>query len=376
MYQINDLKPELCFGLGINTQKNIVFTREATRCLQTAFEKGIRVFDTAESYGDGFSEKIIGNTFKTKNHDIFISTKVSPQHLEKKLIQKALNRSLQRLKRDYIDLYQIHWPDPDANISEVFECLLEFKTRGKIINIGVCNHSKYDLDETFNLFNDLQLFSNQIEFSISQRYSENQILNYCKGKNMHIFAYSPIGKIRNLSKEIQEKLNKISLENKLTIQQLVLNWMLNWRKYYPIFNSLSSKNIESNLQNLNLNLDIKIYQALDSLKPKVLKIRPDRIQVVLDGEQNRLTYTNLFEAIENKLNFYPSPSQLAARLIKDENIKPVMLRKAEKNHNYLSSRESLKCKKIDFELTEGRIRFWAWVIAFGWEKAIPAYLIN
>ena len=84
--------------------------QETTLAVRTAFDEGINTFDTAELYGNGHSERILGNALKGLRDKVIYSTKVSPRHLSYPLVIKACHRSLKNLKTDYIDLYQIHWP--------------------------------------------------------------------------------------------------------------------------------------------------------------------------------------------------------------------------------------------------------------------------
>ncbi|MEK6705886.1 MAG: aldo/keto reductase [Bdellovibrionota bacterium] len=127
--------------------------REARHVLETAFERGARHFDTAGLYGRGHSEKLLAKVLGCKRKQVFIATKGGLVWNGRKVVHDAtratlrqtLHESLDRLNTDYIDLYQLHWPDPSAPIEESIETFLEFKSEGLIRHWGVCNLSAEDV---------------------------------------------------------------------------------------------------------------------------------------------------------------------------------------------------------------------------------------
>lgn len=366
----------LCFGLGIQNSYNLNNESNTIRCLRTAYEKGITTFDTAESYGDGKSEVLIGKTFKKHRDKINLNTKVSPENLTSKLLEKSLAGSLKRLQTDYLDVYQIHWPNPKSDVEEIFEFFSRNKSQGKIGKIGVCNYNVLDLKEIFLKFPDLEIFSNQIEFSIWQRYAEDSILEFSRENSIEIFSYSPFGTNWQIHEDLKKKLIALTELSGLNSYQLTLNWLIKWRKISPIFSSANVNHISANTEKILEDLGEEIYLSLDKLRLRQVGIEPFRIRVVHDGFNSRPTYINLEEAKLNRLNFFPSPMNLAKRFAVDKEIKPVVLRKVKINYKVDAKQDEKLNQDVAFELVQGRIRFWAWVLAFGWEKKIPAYIIN
>ncbi len=114
---------------------------QAIKLIRTALDCGINFIDTAESYGGGVSEITIGEAVKDVREEVVIATKVSPIHLTYKGVKKALKRSLKRLDTKYIDLYQVHWPNPLIPIEETMRAMEELADEAKIRTIGVSNFS-------------------------------------------------------------------------------------------------------------------------------------------------------------------------------------------------------------------------------------------
>ncbi|GAG28490.1 unnamed protein product, partial [marine sediment metagenome] len=127
--------------------------------IKKAFDSGINLFDTAPVYGLGYSEELIGKVLKDYRKDIFIATKCGLRwdsnnkiyhNLKRKSILEEIELSLKRLQTDYIDLYQVHWPDPDTPIEETMVTLKEIQDAGKINYIGVSNFSVEQIKESLN----------------------------------------------------------------------------------------------------------------------------------------------------------------------------------------------------------------------------------
>jgi len=161
---------------------------------------GINLIDTAPAYGNGESEKIVGKALKEygKRDQIILATKVGlNQETEgqvfrdssRKSILKEIEDSLRRLQVDYIDLYQVHWPDPTIPISETAETLGELLRQGKIRSIGVSNYSVEQMD-VFRTVVPLQVC--QTPYNIFERESEEGIIPYCQREGIGLLAYSSL----------------------------------------------------------------------------------------------------------------------------------------------------------------------------------------
>ncbi|MEM2915506.1 MAG: aldo/keto reductase [Candidatus Bathyarchaeia archaeon] len=178
----------------------------ALKTLYTAYDLGINFFDTAEMYGDGGSESLLGCIWDTIPRDqVTIASKVSQAHLNSRDLIQACENSLRRLKSDYIDLYQIHWPNPNIPLEETLKGIETLIRDGKIRYMGLSNFGVSYLKE-FEQIGKIDLpLSNQLNYSLLFRAIEYQLLPTCQRYGLPILCYSPLaqgllsGKIRNLS---------------------------------------------------------------------------------------------------------------------------------------------------------------------------------
>lgn len=160
-----------------------------------ALDAGITTFDTAEEYGDGYSEQILGKALGTKRPQAIICSKVFSNHLRREQVFEACHRSLKNLSTDYLDIYYIHWPsgcwssDP-VPIAETMEALTRLKEQGKIREIGVSNFNLQQLKEAA-IHGDI--FTLQPPYSLFWRCVDRDIRPYCEAEGIRIFAYSPLG---------------------------------------------------------------------------------------------------------------------------------------------------------------------------------------
>jgi aryl-alcohol dehydrogenase-like predicted oxidoreductase len=175
---------------GGTDEKNAIST------IHRALDSGINLIDTAPVYGFGTAEKIVGKALKQygNRERIVIATKVGinwedhqPFRDSRKVrIMKEIEDSLKRLQVDYIDLYQVHWPDPETPIAETAEALSQLVKEGKIRAIGVSNYSVEEM-ETFQ--KTTELHAAQPPFNLFERQAEQTILLYCKNKHLSTLGY-------------------------------------------------------------------------------------------------------------------------------------------------------------------------------------------
>ncbi len=183
------------WGMGWGDQDE----RESIQAIIEALEQGINWIDTAHAYGFGVSEEAVGKALREWNADeIIVATKcgVLPQEdnkprrfISSSTIREEVEGSLRRLGRDWIDLYQIHWPDPLENLAESWETLQELRKEGKIRWAGVCNCWKEELE----LLDSIEaVTSNQPMYSMLARDIEPEVLPWCGGKGTGVLVYSPM----------------------------------------------------------------------------------------------------------------------------------------------------------------------------------------
>ena len=168
--------------------------RETTRAIQAAFDAGITTFDTAESYGKGHSERILGEALAPHRDRVVLATKVAPYHLQYDQVIEACHRSLVNLRTETIDLYQIHWPagsfkSQAVPIEETMKAMNDLQAQGKIRAVGVSNFSRAQLEEARRYGRILSL---QPPYSLFWRHAEEDAMPYCREKGITLLAYSPM----------------------------------------------------------------------------------------------------------------------------------------------------------------------------------------
>ena len=166
----------------------------SARAIRSAYDAGITTFDSAEAYGKGHSERILGAALSNVRDKVVLATKVSPNRLGYHQVLNACHGSLQRLGTDYIDLYQIHWPSGSFGgrvvpVEETMAALIKLKEQGKIRAIGVSNFSQSQLEEAAELG---PVESIQPAFSLFWRHAANGSMDYCSENGVRILAYSPM----------------------------------------------------------------------------------------------------------------------------------------------------------------------------------------
>lgn len=315
-----------------------------------AFDNGIRFFDTAEIYNSEESLSVVAC------EDLFVSTKFSPDKITYKDIIDSAEKSLFKLKIDSIGIYNAHWPNPDANIEVIYSALYDLKEVGKIKNIGFCNTNLNHLKRICSLG---KVDYVQMEFNVFDRWSQD-VFNYCFQHDIKCVAYSPLDQgIVCDSKNCKTVLSKMSTKYSADICQIILSWIMSMG-IIPIFTSSNKDHIINNMKSIVLELDQDDILIMNSLESNIQHVN---VEEIITAEGGHYSWHNIYhsakEAIENSGNYCPSPVGMAKEFVLDQNIKPIKLNKVGNSK---------------FRLIEGRIRYWAWVLAFGEYSKIPAYI--
>jgi aryl-alcohol dehydrogenase-like predicted oxidoreductase len=150
---------------------------------------GANVIDTAESYG---TEGVVRQAIQGIRHKVFLATKVSPRHFRRPDIIRAAEQSLKRLKTDYIDLYQLHWPNYTVPVGETMAAMEELVETGKIRFIGVSNFSASEIEKAQATLSKNRIVSNQVRYNLVDRTIEHGLLQYCEAKQITVLAFSPL----------------------------------------------------------------------------------------------------------------------------------------------------------------------------------------
>jgi len=191
--------------------------------LRAGIDAGVNFIDTAESYG---TEEIVGRAIKGVRDKIFVATKISPRHFRRRDVIHAAEQSLRRLNTDYVDLYQLHWPNYTVPISETMAAMEELVEMGKIRFIGVSNFTARENEKAQAALSKSRIVSNQVRYSVVDRTIEYGLLQYCDAKQITVLAFSPLANgLQNiLQYDGKDVLGTVASAAGKTRAQVALNW--------------------------------------------------------------------------------------------------------------------------------------------------------
>ena len=193
-------------AIGLGTWKIPNDSESGISSIKRGISLGINFVDTAEMYGN---EELVGKAIKGLEN-IFLATKVSPSHFRYDDLIKACESSLKRLGKKSVWLYQLHWPNNRVPIEETMRAMEKLLDEGKIMNIGVSNFSVGEMVKAQQALDHSKIASNQVEYSISVRDPESELLQFCKKEGIALIAYSPLARGAIFSdKAIMKSLSEI-----------------------------------------------------------------------------------------------------------------------------------------------------------------------
>jgi diketogulonate reductase-like aldo/keto reductase len=160
--------------------------------LRRGLDLGMSHIDTAEMYGDGLAEEVVGEAIVGRRNEVFLVSKVLPHNASRRGTVSACERSLARLGTDRLDCYLLHWrgPHPLAETIAAFELL---QSQGKILSWGVSNFDVDDLEEALAIAGEGRIACNQVLYHLQERAIEHAVLPWCEGHDVAVVAYSPFG---------------------------------------------------------------------------------------------------------------------------------------------------------------------------------------
>lgn len=275
---------------------------EVIGAIKKSHELGINLLDTAEAYGEGHSEGVVGRALRSMGRDNFVvATKVFGAHLRYEELQRACAYSMRRLGVGEIDLYQIHWPDPWEQIplKETMRAMEKLYTEGKIRAIGVSNFAVRDLEEARSCLSKSDIVSNQLQYNLVHRELEEEVVPYCRKERIRILAWSPLaqgalsGKYgagksprrdvrrtnpvfepKNLArmKGLLDVMSRIASRRSCTMSQLALAWLMKDPLVVPIPGAKNRHQAEENAGAAGVEL---LAEDLDSLEKASRKVDID-----------------------------------------------------------------------------------------------------
>nr|WP_321482913.1 aldo/keto reductase [uncultured Cohaesibacter sp.] len=231
--------------------------------LRRGVELGMTLIDTAEMYGSGKSERVVGEAIAPMRDDVFLVSKVLPFNASHEGTIEACEASLSRLGTDRLDLYLLHWPGPHP-LEETIAAFEALQKAGKIRHWGVSNFDLNDMTELMSSQGGDQVATNQVLYNLTRRGIEWDLLPQAREDGFPIMAYSPIEQARLLSKP---DLASLASDLSLTPAQLALAWVIRKSGLVAIPKAGTVAHVEENAHALEITLSDETLTALDRLFP-------------------------------------------------------------------------------------------------------------
>lgn len=210
--------------------------------LKEGLGAGMTLIDTAEIYG---SEPLVARALEGRGRDeIFVATKAWSNHLRRDSLKAALERSLRRLRLQYVDLYQVHFPNPRVPIRETMAAMEDLVRAGRVLHVGVSNFTIRQLQEANEALPKSQLTSVQLSYSLMERNVESEILPYCEREGIALLAYFPLAHGRLAS---DARLSPLSAKAGKTRSQIAFRWLATKENVFPIPRASNRAHVEENV---------------------------------------------------------------------------------------------------------------------------------
>ena len=228
----------------------------AIKSLQTGLDLGMAHINTAEMYGNGIVENLVGQAIMGRREEVFLVSKVLPSNASYEGTLKACERSLKRLKTDWLDLYLLHWPSSQHPIRETMRAMEKLVKEGLVKFIGVSNFDLEELKEAEAVLQNEKIACNQVLYHLNSRGIERKLLPYCNSKDISIVGYSPFGHgnfpLSNSNKG--HLLAEIAKRHQKTSQQVILNFIVNHTKILTIPKTNHPDHVKQNSESIGWNL--------------------------------------------------------------------------------------------------------------------------
>ncbi|WP_040983995.1 aldo/keto reductase [Oceanobacillus jeddahense] len=267
----------LPIGLGTMNMgdKAETFDREV-EAIRTGIDYGAQLIDTAEMYGNGNAETLVGSAIKPYSREnVFLLSKVLPANASKKDLPNSLDNSLKRLGTDYLDLYLLHWKE-DIPLEETVEALVKARNEGKIKAWGVSNLDVDDLEQVLDLPGGENCKANQVRYNIANRGIEFDLMPMMEKHEMPVIAYSPIDRGDSFGAELtkQQVLKDIADKHDADIFQILLAWSIRNDQTIAIPQSSNPEHVLNNLKAADISLTDQDLEQIDRVYPKPVSKQP------------------------------------------------------------------------------------------------------
>ena len=241
----------------------------AIAALQQGLDLGMNHIDTAEMYGSGAAEALIGEAIHGRREEVFLVSKVLPQHASRSGTIKACEASLARLKTDRLDAYLLHWRGSHP-LEETIAAFEDLQAKGKIMSWGVSNFDVLDLEDAWQIADEGHLVCNQVLYHLEERAVEHAVLPWCQQHRVAMVAYSPFGHDGFPGPQTKggRVLQEIADEQGATPRQVALQFLLHKPDVFAIPKASTPEHTLENAGAANFQLSIADIDRIDRAFPR------------------------------------------------------------------------------------------------------------
>src|SRR5262249_35556591 len=243
--------------------------RQEAEALTIGLGLGLGHVDTAELYGDGAVEELVGEVLKAhEREDVFLVSKVLPEHATRKGTVAACDASLRRLGTDYLDVYLLHWPG-DIPVGETMGALEDLVVAGKIRALGLSNVDIPELQEAERALTRERIACNQVHYCLTERGIERKLLGYCQARDIAVVGYSPFSSGNFPAPESPggRVLAEVARRRRATVRQVALAFLVRLAGTFTIPKASRPEHVRENAGALDLTLTEEEVGALEQAFP-------------------------------------------------------------------------------------------------------------
>jgi diketogulonate reductase-like aldo/keto reductase len=232
--------------------------KDEIAALRVGIELGLTHIDTAEMYGNGGSERMVGQAIRGRRSHVFVATKVLPENASATGTVKACEASLKRLGTEYVDLYLLHWPGRHP-IAETMRGMRELVRRGLVRHVGVSNCDVAQMEQARAALGDVPLACNQVLYHLRDRAIEADVLPWCEKHRVAVVGYTPLAR-GGFKRDVVER---IAERHGRTARQVALNFLTRRPALFTIPKASQAAHVRENAASLDFTLTREDLQALE-----------------------------------------------------------------------------------------------------------------
>ncbi|UMR29801.1 aldo/keto reductase [Massilia sp. MB5] len=258
-----------------NMGESVARKAEEVRALQLGLDLGMSLIDTAEMYADGGAEEVVAAALVGRREQAYLVSKAYPHNATRTGLVQACERSLRRLRTDYVDLYLLHWRG-DVPLDETLEAFAVLHKSGKIRAFGVSNFDRADMDEALALPAGAAVAANQVLYNVRRRGIEWNLLPWCREHNIAVMAYSPLESARSEQQHLFDHplLQRLAIAHGATPAQIALAWVLRQDGVIAIPKAVTPVHVRANRAAHDLQLSPDELAAIDQAFPPPRRATP------------------------------------------------------------------------------------------------------